>query len=203
MIPLLRKPIVDSWSTTTALDWRQPVLIRLRYRIGDAMMELPVLQAVRDHWSSDHLTASMRVRPLSFCKGIPITRPRPVCRISASPTGGDRGTSMGRCNFQAWVVAQQFDCVLDAAHAVAGIRQVLDHADIAVLNTGADLTAAGSGAGFGMRLIGDSAVRAWKLWRGSQPRPVRPLIPESAQRWAKGFLRQRKLVKFFKFIFCA
>lgn len=168
------------------------VLICLRYGIGDLVMELPALRHLRREWPNTHLTALGAAPALELLEG-----DRVVDRLVRVQDLGfahwwDYGTDTARQRAADWLRQGEFDLVLDAEHAVAGIRRTVEDAGLPVLNTGNRVQVGeGRAGGWGVRSIWNSALQAWGL---PQPccRPTPELhIPERFRRLARECLHAR------------
>lgn len=101
------------------------ILICLRYGIGDLIMELPVIDALRSAAPTARITA-LGARPaVDLLAG----DPRIDNIFSVQQWGyrhwGDAGNTETTAKVNAWLRESRFDLVLDASHAVIGVRDAL------------------------------------------------------------------------------
>lgn len=101
------------------------ILVCLRYGIGDIVMQTPVLAALR------------RAYPRATIVGIGAAPAIELLRedfsVDALETSqrfgfthwGDPGGETARAALREWLLTQSFDLVLDASHAVAGVKSVI------------------------------------------------------------------------------
>lgn len=167
-------------------------LICLRYGIGDVVMELPALRALRTHWPRAHLTALGAWPALELLEGDPV-----VDRLMSVQTFGfrhwwDPGSRAARQQLAAWLRANDFQRILDATHAVAGVRRVLS--ELAVPGLDADGTPSPvhgkqpPHASSPAQAIWLDAARGWGLRGAHRMPPIRLHIPDRAHRAALRFL---------------
>ncbi len=148
------------------------LLICLRYGIGDLVMELPALRKLRSHLPEAHLTALGAAPAVELLEGdadfdavIPV-------QCFGFEHWGHRGTAAAREQLREWLLASNFDRVLDASHAAAGVKEAISAASIPALNTGDEVDEGPLGGG-GVRSILNSATYAWGLPEtASDPMPT-------------------------------
>ncbi len=152
------------------------VLICLRYGIGDVVMELPALRQLRAEWPDTHLTALGAHPATELIEGDPVCDRLARIQDFGFEHWGDRGDEAVRRRAADWLAAQRFDCVLDRAHTVVGMRQVLLDAGLPAADTsGTVTTGQGEYGGAAVRSILDSAAAGWGL-SPAPPGPVRPQL---------------------------
>ncbi len=101
------------------------VLVCLRYGIGDVVMELPALRHLRAQSPDVHVTA-LGARPATeLLEGDPVIDALACVQDFGFEHWGDRGGDAARRRAADWLAEQGFDCVLDRAHTVVGMRRVL------------------------------------------------------------------------------
>ena len=101
------------------------VLVCLRYGIGDLVMELPALTALREALPDATITGIATAPSHELLEGDPR-----VDRIVLASRWGlhdrwDRGNAAVRERIGTWVVEQEFDLVLDAAHAIEAVGRAI------------------------------------------------------------------------------
>lgn len=104
------------------LDARN-VLVCLRYGIGDVVMELPALSALREALPDAHITAIASQPAEELLEG-----DRRVDRVVLASTWGighrwDRADPQRRARIAEWAAHERFDLILDVGHAPAGISR--------------------------------------------------------------------------------
>jgi ADP-heptose:LPS heptosyltransferase len=111
-------------------------LVCLRYGIGDLVMELPSLQALR------HLLPQARITALGARPAIELLE-RDGCvdeLVNVHDFGfthwGDLGKEESRDSFRQWLLQNAYDLVIDPSHAVLGAGEVIWQHYRAILDTG-------------------------------------------------------------------
>lgn len=167
------------------------VLICLRYGIGDLVMELPALRHLRREWPSAHLTALGASPAVELLEGDQVVDKLVRVQDFGFDHWWDYGTDTAREKATEWFRQGEFDLILDAEHAVAGIRRMVENAGLPVLNTGNRVKVGEERAGgWGVQSIWDSALQAWGLALPcGQPAPGLR-IPEEYRRLARNFFLQ-------------
>lgn len=170
----------------------QRILLCLRFGIGDVVMELPALRALRAEWPAAHLVA-LGARPAVQLLEHDTDVDEVACiQDLGFQHWGDRGTRAVREAAARWFQERNFDLVLDAAHAAVGLREVIAASRVPVRNTGGELIAATERAGGrGTASILASARGAWGL--SGLPRERRPRLqpPSDAREFTRKFLQGR------------
>ncbi|WP_166805095.1 glycosyltransferase family 9 protein [Nitrosococcus wardiae] len=177
-----------------AVESPNRLLICLRYGIGDLVMELPALRGLRSRLPKAHLTALGAAPAVALLEGDPDFDAVIPAQRFGFQHWGHRGTAAARERLGEWLIAGAFDQVLDASHAVVGVREVISAAAIPVLNTESSFeTNEEPLEGRGVRSIWRSAVQAWGLAEtGSHPEPNLH-ISEAVCQSARHFCYQRGL----------
>ncbi len=170
------------------------ILVCLRYGIGDVVMEMPALRGLRAQHPHAHLTALGAWPALELIEGDPLFDALSGVQDFGFRHWGDHGAEAARTSVAAWVDHNRFDRVLDAAHTVIGIRDVLGAMGIPVFNIGGFLDAATGTDGGGARSIWRSAVRDWGLNDDATEPLPRLHLPERARRAAHELFLHRGLV---------
>ncbi|MEX2337111.1 MAG: glycosyltransferase family 9 protein, partial [Aquisalimonadaceae bacterium] len=158
--------------------------------IGDVVMEMPALRALRAQWPQAHLTALGAWPALELLAGDAVFNSLAGTQDFGFHHWWDDGTEASRRKIAGWLREQDFQLILDATHAVTGIRQQLAQLGAPILDTGGYLGAAGAA---GARSIWRSAVDAWGLSECDTPPLPRLHIPERARRMAERFVLHRGL----------
>jgi ADP-heptose:LPS heptosyltransferase len=134
-----RVPICLAWrllfsltALTALMSWRRMelrqarnVLVCLRWGIGDLVMELPLLQALRQHVPQARITGLGADPAVELLEGDPaLDAAMPVQRFGIRHWGDD-GTATSRAALAQWCRRSGFDCALDRTHAAQGVQRVL------------------------------------------------------------------------------
>jgi ADP-heptose:LPS heptosyltransferase len=170
----------------------QRVLVCLRYGIGDVVMELPALRALRAEWPDAHVCALGAWPALELLEGDPLFQRIVSIQGFGFHHWGDEGTAEARAELAQWCRDAGFDHVIDAFHAPTGIRRTLAELSIPALNTTGDLSPADQETG-GALSIWRSAVHAWGLARSARLPPPALFMSTRARRAAEAFFQQRGL----------
>lgn len=113
----------------------QHILICLRYGIGDLVMELPVLDTLR------RVAPKARISALGAHPAVDLldNDPRIDHVFSVQMWGfthwGDAGDSDTTKQVKAWLCSRNFDLVLDASHAVVGVRDAIRASGLPIRDT--------------------------------------------------------------------
>jgi ADP-heptose:LPS heptosyltransferase len=169
----------------------QRVLVCLRYGIGDVVMELPALRALRAEWPDAQLCALGAWPALELLEGDPLFQRIVSIQGFGFHHWGDEGTAEARAELKQWCRDAGFDHVIDAFHAPPGIRRMLAELSITALNTTGDLARADETGG--ARSIWRNAVHAWGLARSAHLPPPALFMSTRARQAAEAFFEQRGL----------
>lgn len=111
-------------------------LVCLRYGIGDLVMELPVLQALRGFMPEARITA-LGARPaIELLENDDCVDELVGVQEFGFSHWGDPGTQANRRSFQDWLLQNRFDLVLDPSHAAMGAREMIRHNHRMILDSG-------------------------------------------------------------------
>jgi ADP-heptose:LPS heptosyltransferase len=168
------------------------ILVCLRYGIGDVVMELPPLHALRQTCSQARITALGASPALQVLENDwRVDRLESVHRWGLSHWG-DTGNSGVRHSFSEWLKEEAFDLLLDPSHAVNAVREVIWSVGGTVLDTGAGLheRMLNSGAG-GDRAIKEAIREGWGLLVPWSLLPELSLLPWERSS-ARAFLNDPK-----------
>lgn len=151
------------------------VLVCLRYGIGDVVMELPVLAALRDALPAARVTALVAPPAHELLQGDPhLDRVVPTSRWALGHRW-DAGSAETRARIRRWVGQQGFDLVLDARQAVTAVELALSSSGIpardALPEEEARVARAG---GSGVQAIRSATALGWGLEIPARPARVRP-----------------------------
>jgi ADP-heptose:LPS heptosyltransferase len=118
------------------LQTARKILLCLRYGIGDVVMQLPAIEALRQAAPAAPLSALGAEPAVELLAG-----DRRVDRLlSVQRWGfdqwGDTGTPASREEVRRWLENERFDLVLDPSHAVRGVGQVIWDVHPPILDTG-------------------------------------------------------------------
>lgn len=158
------------------LDSARRILLCLRYGIGDVVMELPVLDALRHAVRQAHLT----VLGASPAVGLLIGDARVDEVVSIAQWGlehrWDEGTPETRTELADWLRRQAFDLVLDAHHAAIAVGKMAWGLGIRTVESDEGAEAAAVAAGFGAVAAIKASVReGWGLVVPDESLPYLPL----------------------------
>ncbi len=151
------------------------ILLCLRWGIGDLVMELPMLEALRRHAPGAEITALGAMPAVELLEQTAVVERTVAVQTFGLTHWADAGTERTRSRIAAWCRARRFDCILDPSHAPLGARLALCAAGIPTLDTGEHLTVNGWGDVRGQELLSRAAAAAWGVLLGGTERPVLPL----------------------------
>jgi ADP-heptose:LPS heptosyltransferase len=144
------------------------ILVCLRYGIGDVVMELPALRALRSTYPHAHIAALGAWPALELLTGDPLFDHLASVQSFGFAHWGDDGNVRARLRLTQWCDESAFDCLIDIAHAPIGVRDTLAALGIPFRNTGSNIGDAAGGA----LAIWRSAVAAWQLPDMAMPAPA-------------------------------
>jgi ADP-heptose:LPS heptosyltransferase len=155
------------------------VLICLRWGIGDLVMELPLLEALRRHLPNARLTGLGAAPAVELLEaGGIVDRLQTVQRFGLRHWG-DIGSGKTHAELLRWLRESQFDFVLDTRHAAQGVQRALWEAGLPGADTGnfdaADVSVGGPGSGDGSARLAAAAAATWGVEVGGSGRPQLPL----------------------------
>jgi ADP-heptose:LPS heptosyltransferase len=171
------------------------VLVCLRYGIGDLVMELPVLDRLREALPRATLTglgAEPAVEILDEDDRLDRV-------VSIQQWGirhlGDRPEEPVRRQLAEWLAASRFDLILDPSHAANIVRQILYQQDVAIRDSDPACLEVGLAQGMdGLAAVKCGTWQGWGLEVSASSHPiVRPRLHEID--WACRFLREENLRK--------
>lgn len=146
------------------LPFARRILLCLRYGIGDLVMQLPVLDMLRQTMPTAHLTA-LGARPaLELLQADARFNALACVQDWGLSHWGDRGTAASRRQIAAWLTAQNFDLIIDPSHAVTAVGDVIWERCTSILDTGryTDQQALEEGCG-GVAAIKEAVRQGWGL----------------------------------------
>lgn len=154
------------------------VLVCLRYGIGDLVMQLPALSALRDALPEAHITA-LGARPaIELMEG----DGRIDELVSVHDFGfshwGDFGDDRRRARVGEWLRQRQFDVIIDPSHAVMGFGQAIWQSSAAkqLLDTDHEIDRTVlAGGGSGLEAIRASVRKGWGIEMSETSTPRLPL----------------------------
>jgi ADP-heptose:LPS heptosyltransferase len=146
------------------LPFARRILLCLRYGIGDLVMQLPVLDILRQTLPTAHLTALGAQPALQILEGDPRFNALASVQDWGLSHWGDRGTAASRRQIAAWLADQNFDLVIDPSHAVTAVGDVIWERSTTVLDTGryTDQRTLENGCG-GVAAIKEAVGQGWGL----------------------------------------
>jgi ADP-heptose:LPS heptosyltransferase len=179
-----------------AVKWvagARKLLVCLRYGIGDVVMELPALHALRQACRKAWITALGASPALQVLEGDWRVDRLECVHAWGLNHWGDDGSPAIRQGFSDWLRSEGFDLLLDPSHAVSGIRSEIVASGADVLDTGAGVheRSLRSSAG-GDRAIKGAIMEGWGL------RVPLGLLPElslrpSERAFAVSFLKKARI----------
>jgi len=146
------------------------ILVCLRYGIGDVVMQLPALGALRAAAPRARITG-LGARPaVEFLEDDP-RLDRVVCVQGMGFTHlGDRGTEADRTRAAAWLAHERFDLILDPSHAVVRLQELLRSAGAPVLDITPEVQNRALGVSAnGVTAMNAAAAEAWGIRSAARP----------------------------------
>jgi heptosyltransferase-1 len=154
------------------LQSTQRVLLCLRYGIGDVVMEMPALDALRAFVPAARITV-LGARPaLELLENDPRVDECVCVQDWGLHHWGDLGTPDIKQMIRNWLTRKNFDVILDPYHAVIAVRDVLWEQRTIILDTGKEAQdrALVDHAG-GVAAIRAASSRCWGLAECGDGRP--------------------------------
>jgi ADP-heptose:LPS heptosyltransferase len=111
-------------------------LVCLRYGIGDLVMELPSLQALRRLLPRARLTALGATPAIELLENDGCVDELVNVHDFGLSHWGDLGTEESRNSFREWLLQNAYDLVIDPSHAVLGAGEIIWQHHRAILDTG-------------------------------------------------------------------
>lgn len=171
------------------------VLLCLRYGIGDLVMELPLIDQLRETLPEATITGLGAEPAVEILDG----DDRLDRVVSIQHWGiqhlGDCANEQVRRQFADWLAAHRFDLVLDPSHAAEVIRQTIYEQDIHIRDSDIACLEVGLAQDMdGLAAIKHGAYQGWGLKVSASSHPtVRPRLPEID--WACRFLEEESLAR--------
>jgi ADP-heptose:LPS heptosyltransferase len=170
------------------------VLVCLRYGIGDLVMELPVIDALRRAMPEAVLTGLGAEPAIEILEG----DGRFDQIVSMQRWGirhlGDSADEQNQKAFAAWLASSRFDLILDPSHSASVLTRIMTEAGVETR----DSYPAYLDEGLALGMDGLSAVKygAELGWGLSVPAASYPdvLLREEEIDWASRFLEERNLI---------
>jgi ADP-heptose:LPS heptosyltransferase len=171
------------------LDRARSILVCLRWGIGDLVMELPLLEALRRRVPDARLTALGAAPAVELLEGAGVLDAVRTAQDFGLRHWGDSGSDAGRAAIADWCRQAAFDCVLDARHAARGVQMALWDLNLPHADTGTfDDVERLRGLDGAARL----AVAATAAWRVDVPEADVPVLRlHERERRAAAELRRR------------
>ncbi|MBE0597182.1 MAG: glycosyltransferase family 9 protein [Desulfuromonadales bacterium] len=175
------------------LSTAHKILLCLRYGIGDLVMELPALDAVRAATPGAQLTAIGARPAIELLEGDRRIDTLLALQDFGLTHWGDGGTAQSWGEIRGWLRRENFDAVLDPSHAPPGLAEAIWKHGATIYDAGTEAQDRVLQAGRG----GAAAVRASVAagWGLPLPPSARPRIvgrPDELA-FARRFLRQKGL----------
>lgn len=175
---------------TMTIPNARKILLCLRYGIGDLVMELPALDALR-RAAPKALIVGLGARPaLQLLEGDPRVDFLACVQEWGLEHWGDPGTADSRGKIMAWLREEAFDLVLDPTHAVAGAGSAIWAFAPPLLDAGDELQQrALRREKNGLAAIGEAVRLGWGI---EVPEDAFPHIPLGSRDYAEAdaFLRR-------------
>jgi ADP-heptose:LPS heptosyltransferase/SAM-dependent methyltransferase len=163
------------------------ILVCLRYGIGDLVMELSALEALRRSRPRARLSALGAAPATELLEGTSWFDDVVRSQDFGLTQWEDSGSPAEVAAVRSWLLAGRFDLVLDPTHAVRAVRNAVRELAMPALDVDADIQAAFLRAsGRGWDAVRSSTSSRWGIEIPGAP-PCLPLEPEERQ-WASEFL---------------
>lgn len=146
------------------------ILVCLRWGIGDLVMELPLLQAVRRAVPDACITALGSAPAIDLLAGERCVDQLVSVQDLGFAHWGDAGDERARRRLLEWCRERRFDCILEGSHAARGVQLALRASGLPWLDSG-ERPARGREAD-GVALLAQAAREAW----GVEVPAVRPQL---------------------------
>ncbi len=169
------------------------ILLCLRYGIGDVVMELPALDALRQAAPQARITALGALPALELLDGDQrVDRLQSVQNLGLHHWG-DFGTAAIQARIRRWLAEEKFDLVLDPSHAAMGAGEAIWDFAPPILDAGAQAqdTALAAG-GNGLTAVKAAIHSGWGITIPDDAMPRLPLRAAEAS-FAAEFLRRHRL----------
>jgi len=166
------------------------VLLCLRYGIGDVVMEMPAIEALRRRLPSSRITALGAHPATELLENDP--RVDEVIRVQdwGLQHWADLGNPSIKAGIGDWLEERRFDLIFDVSHAVFAVQDVIWRRETQILDTGGALqNEALHDEGCGMEAIKKAVKAGWGLEVPSQLHPRIHLLPVD-EHSAEQFLRK-------------
>ncbi|MCL5279814.1 MAG: glycosyltransferase family 9 protein [Planctomycetes bacterium] len=171
------------------------ILLCLRYGIGDLVMELPLLDRLREVLPEAAITGLGAEPAVEILEGD--DRLNEVVSIQhwgIRHLGDPADEQVGR-QFTDWLVGRRFDLILDPSHAARVVKQVIYRRDIRILDCDPACLEVGLAQGWeGLLAVKQAARQGWGLEVPPSSAPAVRLHPEETDR-ARCFLEQEGLTR--------
>ena len=167
------------------------ILVCLRYGIGDVVMQLPALEALRAAVPRAQITA-LGARPAVELLDEDPRLDRVACvQEMGFAHLGDPGMEADRARFAGWLRREGFDLIIDPSHAVVCLQALLRDTGAPVLDITPEIqNAALAASENGVAALNLAAGRAWGIRPEGRPAIV---LNEEDRVWADEFVRRHGL----------
>lgn len=171
------------------------ILLCLRYGIGDLIMELPLIDRLREVLPQATITGLGAEPAVEILE----EDDRLDDVISIQHWGiqhlGDPADEQVHRQFTDWLQANRFDLVLDPSHAAHVVRQVIYEQDIPILDSDPACLEVGLAQGMdGLAAVRHGAYQGWGLEVPAATHPNVRLGPHEVA-WARHFLDEQGLTQ--------
>ncbi len=171
------------------------ILLCLRYGIGDLVMELPLLDRLREALPHATITGLGAEPAVEILEGD--DRLNEVVSIQRWGIRhlGDPADEQICQHFVEWLIGSQFDLILDPSHAARVAKQVIYRQNVRILDCDPACLEVGLAQGWdGMSAVRQAARQGWGLDVPLSSAPAVRLYPEEIDR-ARRFLEQEGLTR--------
>jgi ADP-heptose:LPS heptosyltransferase len=167
------------------------VLVCLRYGIGDLVMELPVIDALRRAMPQATFTGLGAQPAIEILEGDGrFDEVVPIQRWGIRHLGDSADEETLR-DFAGWLTSSRFDLILDSSHAANALKRVIDHRDAETRDSYPPYLNEGLTLGMdGLSAVKYAAGLGWGLSVPASSYPA-VLLREEEIDWAQRFLEER------------
>lgn len=167
------------------------ILVCLRYGIGDLIMQLPALEALRAAATGARMTGLAAHPAVELLQGDP--RFDRVACVQDMGFGhlGEPGRDADRAGFADWLRRERFDLIIDPSHTVICLQAILYAAGVPILDITPEIErTALARTRSGAEALNEAARLAWGIRAGGAPTLA---VTREDRRWADGFLDRNGL----------
>ncbi len=171
------------------------ILLCLRYGIGDLVMELPLLDRLREVLPHAIITGLGADPAVEILEGDDRLNEVTSIQHWGIRHLGDPADEQVCQRFADWLVGSQFDLILDPSHAAHIVKEVIHRQDVRILDCDPACLEVGLAQGWdGLAAVKQAACQAWGLDVPLSSAPAVRLHPEEIDR-GRRFLEQKGLTR--------